>query len=125
MVPPAAPPPTRKGRKLLVASIGVATMAYVGANCGGSENVVANLLAPPVDASKDTANPVKDAAPDLVDDFPVANLVAPPVDARAIDVVEDFPVANLVAPPVDAKVFDVVEDFPIANLVPPQGGMQQ
>ena len=35
----------RGGRKLLVASLGVATVTYVGTNCSGTS--VANLQAPP------------------------------------------------------------------------------
>ncbi len=67
-------------------------MTYVGANCGDNETTVANLVAPPMDASRG----------DVTDDFPVANLVAPPVDASSADgsdAIEDFPIANLVPPP--------------------------
>ncbi len=65
-------------------------MTYVGSNCG--ESAVANLVAPPVDASRQ----------DVRDDVPVANLVVPPIDASgdpSADAVEDFPIANLVPPP--------------------------
>jgi hypothetical protein len=41
----------RKGRKLLVASIGVAAVSYVA--CGGGPEVVANLMAIPNDAGTD------------------------------------------------------------------------
>ena len=88
-MPPRTPPRPRVARKLLVASVGVATMAYVGASCGGTTE------GPSGGADAATA--------DHVDDFPVANLVAPPTDAHddtsAADALDDFPVANLVAPP--------------------------
>jgi hypothetical protein len=103
-------------RKLLVASVGVATVTYVAltSSCG-SNPTVANLVVPPADASED---------------FPVANLVAPPADGSdqfrdatngadatngdattdakrdAVSdhsVIDDFPVANLVAPPFDGS----------------------
>jgi hypothetical protein len=114
------PPP---GRKLLIASVGVATVSYVAlsTSCGSSSTT--GNVPPPSDAA---------------DEFPVANLVAPPFDAA-----EEFPVANLVAPPLDAFVppedarGDVaadgprdapgdavsdqatIDDFPVANLVAP------
>jgi hypothetical protein len=92
---------------LLVASIGVATLNYVGVNCGGSSTtgnppsdassdlIAVGNLAAPVDAASDTT---KDGAQqhDVIEDFPVANLVAADV---AGDVIDDFPVANLVAQP--------------------------
>jgi hypothetical protein len=71
------------GRKLLVASLGVGAISYVAA-CGGS---VANLMAPPQDASADSApdsasDGKTDTAADGLQDqfFPrdlIANLVAP------------------------------------------------
>jgi hypothetical protein len=89
------PPRPHHGRKLLVASIGVATLNYVGVQCGGTTTTSAN----------------QDAGGDAVSDSPIGNLAAR-------DVVEDFPVANLVALP------DVVEELPVANLVafPDAGG---
>jgi hypothetical protein len=113
------------GRKLLIASVGVATVSYVAlsTSCSSSSNPAGNLVAPPSDAA---------------DEFPVANLVAPPFDAA-----EEFPVANLVAPPLDAFVppadargdvtadgprdapgdavsdQSTIDDFPVANLVAP------
>jgi hypothetical protein len=81
----------RKGRKLLVASLGVATMTYVGVQCGGSTTTDKGTKA---DAKTEAASN------DALDDFPVANLVAPP-DVNVADVLDDFPVANL-APPPDA-----------------------
>jgi hypothetical protein len=84
------PTPARP-RKLLVASIGVATMTYVATTsfvsaCGGS------TTPGPSDSGKQQ---------DAVEDFPVANLaVIPdahgPNDAMQFD---DFPVANLAVMP--------------------------
>lgn len=79
----------RKGRKLLVASLGVATMTYVGVQCGGTTT-----------SNEDKADAKIEAAADALDDFPVANLVGPP-DVDVADALDDFPVANL-APPPDA-----------------------
>jgi hypothetical protein len=56
----------RPGRKLLVASLGVAAVSYVA--CGN--NTVANLAPPPNDAAKDSPQ-----------DALVANLAPPPPDA--------------------------------------------
>jgi hypothetical protein len=107
------PPRPRVGRKILIASIGVATLNYAGVSCGGSE------VAPPgpgvdsgADQAADQAAADQAAAdstrgPDVIDDFPVANLVATP------DVIEDRPVANL------AVIPDAFDDFPVANLVAP------
>jgi hypothetical protein len=83
------------GRKLLIASIGVATLNYVGVHCGGStqpQQPVGNL-APPGDASSSSGAVHDGGSKDAIEDFPVANLVAFP------DAVDDFPVANLVAAP--------------------------
>jgi hypothetical protein len=101
--------PTRPhhGRKLLVASIGVATLNYVGLQCGGST----------------TTSNETEAGSDAVSEFPVGNLAPAPHDAPsgadavsghadARDAIDDFPVANLVAFPPDA-----IDDFPVANLV--------
>jgi Na+/H+-dicarboxylate symporter len=66
----------RTGRKLLVATLGVAAVSYVA--CGGTS--VANLMPPPQDAGADTA---ADTAADTSssDTFSpldlVANIVAP------------------------------------------------
>jgi hypothetical protein len=96
-------PKHRKARKLLVASLGVATMTYVGVQCGGStdDSSDGGVVQPGADAKKDGVSA------DAVDDFPVANLVAPPVDAAndkedVADAQDDLPVANLVPPPPDA-----------------------
>lgn len=84
-------PRPRKGRKLLVASLGVATMTYVGVQCGGSTS----------NGGGEKTDAKSEATADAVDDFPVANLVAPPYDAKddVADAQDDFPVANLVPPP--------------------------
>ena len=93
----------RKGRKLLVATLGVAAVSYVG--CSSDTETVANLMAPDArDARADRGSPA-----DVV-----ANLVAPDVGSGGspADVV-----ANLVAPDVGfdrGSPLDVV-----ANLVPP------
>jgi hypothetical protein len=88
----------RRGRKLLVASLGVAAVSYVG--CGDNDNnpTVANLVAPPPGMDSGDA---KDDMGSLLD--VVANLVAPPrdsaVDARGPrDGSFRDVVANLVAP---------------------------
>jgi hypothetical protein len=68
----------RTGRKLLVATLGVAAVSYVA--CGGT---VANLMAPPQDGGADAADDTAaDTAADTARDtsWPldlVANLVAP------------------------------------------------
>lgn len=72
----------RLGRKLLVASIGVAAVNY--AACG--QTTVANLAPPPqdgsVDAPKDSAvDAPKDSAKDAPLEAIVANLAPPPVDS--------------------------------------------
>jgi len=95
--------PELKARKLLVASVGVATLSYVTAGQGCSP--VANLVAGPGGLSD------AEVRPDSPIDIPIANLVAPPVDVRsdvvdardAFDARPDIPIANLVAPPVDVR----------------------
>lgn len=64
----------RTGRKLLVATLGVAAVSYVAVSCG---NGVANLMAPPqqdggVDTAADTTTSDTFSPLDLV-----ANIVAP------------------------------------------------
>ena len=76
------------GRKLLIASIGVATLNYAGVHCGGSTTGPGNP-----DAASSSGVAHDGAASDAVEDFPVANL------AQFPDVIDDFPVANLVAFP--------------------------
>ncbi|HMJ57169.1 MAG TPA: hypothetical protein VK540_34100 [Polyangiaceae bacterium] len=91
----------RKARKLLVASLGVATLSYVSAGQGCAP--VANLVAGPGGLSDADTNGHPNARPDV----PIANLVPPPFDVR-----RDFPVANLVAPPIDVRseVIDTPSD---------------
>lgn len=107
----------RHGRKLLVASLGVAAVSYVA--CGGNTTSTSGNLMPP------------EAGADHPQQFDVVgNLVAPGDAAKdhvsALDVV-----ANLVAPPVDAsdagKAGDAQQEFSVfdvvANLaIPPDGG---
>ena len=64
-------PRPRIGRKLLVASLGVAAVAY--AACGNNETS-GNLVAPPTDGAADSPT-------DAVQDWGVGNLVPPPMDA--------------------------------------------
>jgi hypothetical protein len=86
------------GRKLLIASIGVATLNYVGVSCGGNETSGNLAPPPPTDASRDVAAHDGPSDSQTIDDFPVANLAAMP-DVSPADVLDDFPVANLVAMP--------------------------
>jgi hypothetical protein len=73
----------KRGRKLLVASLGVAAVSYVACS-SGSSGTSGNLVAPDPDASDSQAGDTgsgdtgKDA-PDLFDQ--VANLVPPDFDA--------------------------------------------
>jgi hypothetical protein len=91
------PPRPRVGRKILIASIGVATLNYAGISCGGGETT-GNLVGPPPpnDGAADQAVADSSHGTDAVEDRPVANLAVIP------DVLDDFPVANLVAMPPDA-----------------------
>ena len=73
-------PPSLKARKLLVASLGVATMSYLGTSCSSATSPDAGTDTGAEQAMGNLAVPPSDARPDTVDDFPVANLVAPPVD---------------------------------------------
>jgi len=130
----------RTSRKILVASMGVATVSYV-ISCGGAftsnedggsdantvdEHPVANLAvrdATPIDhmmtnEGGSDGEPPADSKPDTIDDFPVANLVAvdvlPPKDVGPpLDVTPP----KDVSPPKDAKVKDTIDEFPVANLV--------
>ncbi len=101
-------PASAKSRKLLVASLGVASMTYVATTtllpaCGGSTR--ASTFGDGLDAS----GAVNDST--AMDDYPVGNLAAPdtgptedaPSDSLQID---DFPVANLAVMP-DAGMSDV------------------
>jgi hypothetical protein len=89
------PAPT-KSRKLLVASLGVASMTYVATTallpaCGGSTRSSA------FGNGGDDSGEVNDST--ATDDYPMGNLAIPqdaPSDALQID---DFPVANLAVMP--------------------------
>lgn len=87
----------RHGRKLLVASLGVATLNYGVVSCG-------NPMPPPRDAGADAASDghvvaLPEAGGDATND---ATNDGAAVDAgtadAARDVVEDLPVANLAVP---------------------------
>jgi hypothetical protein len=69
----------KRGRKLLVASVGVAAVSYVA--CGG-ENAVANLMIIPADGGKPdaTADATKDQTPPPPNWDVIANLIPPPRD---------------------------------------------
>jgi hypothetical protein len=88
--------PTRPrfARKLLTASIGVATVSYVTAvtSCGGDTNATTD--AAPDDANAERAVVVGNLAPVPTD--------AQLMDASQFDVREDFIVGNLVLIPTDA-----------------------
>ena len=78
------------GRKLLVASLGVAAVSYVA--CGSG--TVANLLVPPQDGGSDASADVRrDAQQEMRMDAIIANLLPPPDAFSPFDIV-----ANLVAP---------------------------
>jgi len=69
----------RPGRKLLVASLGVAAVNYAYA-CG-SGGTVANLVPPPQDGAADgPSDAPKDAPADAPMEAIVANLAPPPAD---------------------------------------------
>jgi hypothetical protein len=68
----------RKGRKLLVATIGLATIAYVACSSDEDEPTVANLMAPP--ASGGSGGMPTDGATDVVIIDAIANLMVPPGD---------------------------------------------
>lgn len=92
-------PTPRHRRKLLVASIGVATLNYVGVNCGSSSGS-GNLAPPPYDASAEAAGDAEvDAATDAAGDAPsdAATGDAGAEDATR-DAIDDLPVANLAVP---------------------------
>jgi hypothetical protein len=106
------------GRKLLVASIGVATLSYVGVQCGGSETTGASKdagadlqtsgnLAPPPDASYDVTSSSSGA------DGPSGSDAG---DATASDATAGD-ASGKDAFSTDATGFDAIDDFPVANLV--------
>ncbi len=92
-----------KSRKLLVASLGVATMTYVATT----------TLLPACSSSSSGSGTVDSGhASDAIDDFPVANLAVMPDTGMSEDAptdslqIDDFPVANLAVVP-DAGMSDV------------------
>jgi hypothetical protein len=70
----------RKGRKLLVATIGLATIAYVACSDADDEPTVANLMAPPTGGSDGSGGMPTDGATDVVIIDAIANLMVPPGD---------------------------------------------
>lgn len=68
----------KPGRKLLIASLGVAAVSYVACS-GSSSGTSGNLVAPDPDASDSQAADTGKDAPDFFDQ--VANLVPPDFDA--------------------------------------------
>jgi hypothetical protein len=93
------PPRPPHGRKLLVASIGVATLNYVGVNCGSS-GTAGNLAPPPHDASHEAAGDAQvdagnEAAGDVTSEAATGDAGA---GGAGSDAVDDYPVANLAVP---------------------------
>jgi hypothetical protein len=93
----------RKGKRLLVAAIGVATASYVGSSgCNRAQVGTAtsgNLMAPP---PAEAAVPSPDGAGDAEPIQPSGNLMAPPQDAAQVEpAVPEIPQAtgNLMPPP--------------------------
>jgi hypothetical protein len=103
--------PKRKGKQLLVASVGVATVSYLAlqGGCVDEESIplVANLLAPPWDASVDTVTAADAALPgDAALDALVTSgtlLPPPPPPPSACDAATDALTTsgNLLPPPPD------------------------
>ena len=102
----------RTSRKILVASMGVATMTYIVA-CGGNTE------------STGDGGPAGDGPLDhaTIDEFPAGNLVARPDTGAPDDAASDGPTDG----PGDVEVMDVnakdmsvpdtIDEFPIGNLV--------
>lgn len=99
------PAPPKYGRKLLVATVGLATVSYVVA-CGGNVSTEEK----------------GDAGADVRDDVTSGNLVAPDTGTPPPDVTS----GNLVAPDtgVDTGPEDTAPPFDVSsgNLVPPDTG---
>jgi hypothetical protein len=95
---PRSPRP-RIARKLLSASLGVATLSYVAADtsCGGSTALT---------------------TPDAAEEFVVGNLAPLPTDAQPQ---EEFAVGNLVFIPMDAKADVTRADAASADVAPADG----
>jgi hypothetical protein len=103
-----AAPPRKYGRKLLVATVGLATVSYVVA-CGSTV----------------TEEPTVDAGADTRNDVTSGNLVAPDTGTPPPDVTS----GNLVPPDTaameDTATTDSAPPFDVSsgNLVPPDSGM--
>lgn len=128
-------PDKRKGKRLLVASIGVATVSYLALQGGCTDEeetitTVANLLAPPLDASYesvttgDASRPV-DAGFDAL--VVSGNLLPPPFDASSDALITS---GNLLPPPPPDAATDAAADAArdgqadvglpsVGNLLPP------
>ncbi len=85
----------RVGKKVLVASVGVATMTYVAA-CGSTV----------ITGEDGGADAAAEGSPDSGAETPVGNLALPdahstdsPSEHATTDTIDEFPVANLVANP--------------------------
>lgn len=91
----------RTSRKILVASLGVASVTYIVA-CGGQAT---------------TGGLEGGVQAEATDEFPVGNLAGS--DATLRDVVDEHPVGNL-GVPIDAagpSDHTTIDEFPVANLV--------
>jgi hypothetical protein len=133
-----SPPRNRLARKLLTASLGVATLSYVTAvtSCGGETGavdaspgdertgpgpVVGNLAPGPTDAQKaDVTGAIDATQPDVREEFIVGNLAPIPIDAHAdgtpADVTTDT--GSDVTTDTSSDVLTIGEHF-IGNLAPP------
>jgi hypothetical protein len=105
--------PLRRRKPVLVASIGVATVSYLALQTGCEEeeqmHQVANLLAPPLDASFDPSV-VPDAAEDGgFDAWVSGNLLPPPPTEDDAGPDALVPSGNLLPPPADAAL-DAAQD---------------
>jgi hypothetical protein len=72
----------RHGRKLLVATVGVAAVSYVACSNNSRVEVTGNLVPPPQEdaASDASSDAAQDSGPVME---VVGNLVAPPIDASS------------------------------------------
>ena len=125
-----SPPRPRPSRKLLVASIGVATVSYMAAtaSCSSSSQgaPVGNLVAPPNDASQ-TGDATQPADSPTGEEFAVGNLVAFPLDAAEGDGAQEGAPqdGSKDVEPNDGELKDVVEDViddfsrVVGNLIAP------
>jgi hypothetical protein len=94
------PPRRRPGRKLLVASIGVATLNYAAVSCGSPDGTRTVTLH---DASDEAAGDAQgDAIEAAADAMSETSTDAGAADAgkgdASADAVDDYPVANLAVP---------------------------